>query len=246
MRNILVTGASGFIGRNLIDSLDKISDYNVTTLPYDNSYNLTDIMANIDFVFHFAAVMRPVNEEDFQKVNVGLTESILENLRVPNRKTGILFTSSVQAESDNPYGRSKRLAEESVVEWSRTTGNTAYIYRLPNIFGKWSKPNYSSVVATFAYNIAHDLPIDIHDPEHKITLAHIDDVVSCFLSSLEGSSKKGQDGYYHIDNTTTISLREIADILHMFRSRTMNKDITASEYFVSKLLLTYNYFKSLP
>ena len=173
---ILVTGAKGFIGKNLIAEL-KNKNYNdiyecdVTTTEEElNSYT-----RDCEFVFHLAGVNRPKDEEEFMKGNFGFTSTLLEKLKSNNNKAPILITSSIQAELDNPYGKSKKAGEDLMFEYEQETGAKAIVYRLPNVFGKWCRPNYNSAVATFCNNIANDLPITVNDPNIVMNLVYIDD-----------------------------------------------------------------------
>ena len=185
---VLVTGSQGFIGRNLIARLQCRDDIEI--FGYDLANTPDDLAAwldEADFVFHLAGVNRPQREEEFFEGNADFTRAICDRLARRTDPPPILLSSSIQAELDNPYGRSKRLAEEAVMNYARETGARAIIYRLTNVFGKWSRPNYNTVVATFCYNIAHDLPITISNPNHEVRLIHIDDVVRAFISELQRS-----------------------------------------------------------
>jgi UDP-2-acetamido-2,6-beta-L-arabino-hexul-4-ose reductase len=188
---VLVTGAKGFIGSNLIVHLQHREDVQIFGYDIDNSpAELDSWLDEADFVVHLAGVNRPKDEEEFFTGNAGLTSTICDHLARRSDPPPILLSSSIQAELDNPYGRSKRLAEEAVSAYAEKTAARAIIYRLTNVFGKWSRPNYNTVVATFCYNIAHDLPITISDPGHEVRLIHIDDVVKAFVSELESSKLK--------------------------------------------------------
>lgn len=186
MKTVLVTGAAGFIGRNLCAQLNLTND--VTVLAYtrdDDNKKLKAAIQSSDFIFHIAGVNRPENESDFKLYNTDLTKQIIEVLKESNKKTPLLITSSTQANLDNPYGHSKLAAEEAAFDWYKESGAPVYVYRLPGVFGKWARPNYNSVVATFCYNIANDLPINIADENHTITLSYIDDVIDEFISLLD-------------------------------------------------------------
>jgi UDP-2-acetamido-2,6-beta-L-arabino-hexul-4-ose reductase len=183
---VLVTGASGFIGKNLCVSLKLRENIRVLEYGRENSLEqLNEFINKADFIYHLAGVNRPKNEEEFQLVNSGLTERVIEALRSNHKKIPILLSSSAQAEIDNPYGRSKVTAEKTLLEWSEESESPVYIYRLPGVFGKWCKPNYNSVVATFCNNIANNLPIEVSDSSHSITLTYIDDIVSEFIDKLD-------------------------------------------------------------
>ena len=183
---VLVTGASGFIAKNLIPHLEELDKTEVITfIRNDSEQMLEELLASSDFVFHLAGENRPVSQEAFEQVNAGLTIKICEILHRTKNTIPLILTSSTQALLDNTYGRSKLAAEHAVTELSKTNGNPVVIYRLPGVFGKWCKPNYNSVVATFCHNIANDLPIQVNDPVKTIILVYIDDVISSFLGTLQ-------------------------------------------------------------
>lgn len=182
---VLVTGANGFIGKNL---LVHLSEQNVEVVPLTHEQTQQDVvtaLAGVDFVFHLAGVNRPKDVVEFVAGNVGLTDRICDLIRASGRKIPVLYTSSIQAEVDNPYGKSKLAAENALLALERDTGTPVYLYRLPNVFGKWSRPNYNSAVATFCYNIVNDLPIQINDPDALVRLVYIDEVIDNFLQLLE-------------------------------------------------------------
>ena len=181
--NILVTGSSGFIGKNLISKLkEKIKTISVFEYDIDNTFeDLKDYINEADYIFHLAGVNRPFREEEFYKGNSDFTKLLCDLIEKAKRDIPIVVSSSTQAKRDNDYGKSKKLAEEYLFEYSKRTGNRVNLYRLPNVFGKWCKPNYNSVVATFCYNIANDLPITINDRDHNMILVYIDDVIYEFM-----------------------------------------------------------------
>ena len=186
MNTILITGARGFIGRNLASHLRHRDD--VRVLEYDLGSTEADLRrgaAEADVVFHLAGVNRPRDPAEFEAGNVGFTEELCRLLREQNRRPRIIVSSSVQAILDNPYGVSKRRAEEVLAGFARETGADVAIYRLNNVFGKWCRPNYNSVVATFCYNIAHELPIQINDPDRMLELCYVDEVVAAFLNQID-------------------------------------------------------------
>lgn len=179
---IVVTGSEGFIGKNLCLKLAEHGHENVQTINRKTSEPIAkSILKEADFVFHLAGVNRPDNPDEFKAGNANLTEWICGNLLDSGCCPPIVFASSIQATSDNPYGKSKLQAEQIVDGYAKASGARHWIYRLPNIFGKWARPNYNSVVATFCYNVAHELPISIHDENHSLTLGYIDDLLSSFL-----------------------------------------------------------------
>lgn len=187
---ILITGANGFIGKNLIVRLNERPDARVATFVRgDELSSLPNLVSNSDFVVHLAGENRPANEAAFEHVNAGLTSSLCHAIEQEYKSSGryvpLVLASSTQASLDNHYGRSKLSAELSVRALANETGNPCVIFRLPGVFGKWCKPNYNSVVATFCHNLAHDLPIQLHDPAHILRLVYIDDVITAFLAALD-------------------------------------------------------------
>jgi UDP-2-acetamido-2,6-beta-L-arabino-hexul-4-ose reductase len=190
---ILITGANGFIGKNLAVRLKELSNVNVITFVRgDDATLLPQLISKVDAVVHLAGENRPVDEADFFQVNYELTSvictAVKNNFRSTGRNVPLVLASSTQAELDNPYGRSKLAAEVTVEILAKETGNSCTILRLPGVFGKWCKPNYNSVVATFCHNIARDLPIQINDPETRLRLVYIDDVITALIAALELSS----------------------------------------------------------
>lgn len=179
--NVLVTGANGFIGKNLLVRLKEENIEFTTFLRSDSIESLKDKVQNCNFIVHLAGVNRPENENEFTEGNTDLTKTIANMLKVQGLKTPVIFSSSIQATLDNPYGLSKMFAEDALSELSQINGNIVYNYRLPNVFGKWCKPNYNSAVATFCYNTINDLPIQINNPDAQINLVYIDDVVNEFI-----------------------------------------------------------------
>jgi len=189
--NILITGANGFIGKNLRVSLERIPD--CALLPFDVTDPpelLREYLSQADVIFHLAGVNRPRRVEEFEEVNTGLTEQICHYLETIGRKPLIVLASSTQADLDNPYGRSKKLAEEALADFAAKTGAPVRIFRLPGVFGKWSKPNYNTVVATFCHNIARDLPIAISDPANEVALVYVDDVIEAFLKEVTSDERQ--------------------------------------------------------
>ncbi len=182
---VLITGANGFIGKNLCVHLRERGIESVSFVRGMTQADLAAKLEGVEFIFHLAGVNRPKDESEFIIGNTSLTQSLCELIRESGRKIPILYTSSIQAEIDNPYGQSKREAEEALLQLEKAAGIPVYIYRLPNVFGKWSRPNYNSVVATFCHNIANDLPIHINFPDAILTLVYIDDVVREFMRLLE-------------------------------------------------------------
>ena len=191
---ILVTGSQGFVGRNLIAELrnrgyDNIFEYTRET---DKSL-LDEYIKECDFVFHLAGVNRPKEEKEFMEGNFGFTSELLELLKKYDNKAPVLITSSIQAERDNPYGRSKKAGEELLFRYNKEVGAEVLVYRLANLFGKWSRPNYNSAVSTFCYNMARDIDIQVNDPQVDLSLSYIDDVVKEFINAMEGSPTQDKE-----------------------------------------------------
>ncbi len=196
---VLVTGAEGFIGKNLLLHLKEKKDVDVETFTRSDDLCLLDEkLGSIDFVFHLAGVNRPRDEKEFAQGNSDLTQALCHAIVKTNRNIPIIYTSSIQAELNNPYGKSKADAENHLLNLEKKTQNPVYIYRLPNVFGKWSKPNYNSAVATFCYNILNDLPVQVNDPSAVINLVYVDDVIEGFLNVMKGSAFKNIEPVYKI------------------------------------------------
>ena len=196
--NILVTGAKGFIGKNLLSQLRNIHDGkaknyavegNLTLYEYDLDSTPEELdlyCKNADFVFNLAGVNRPQDPVEFMKGNFGFASTLLDTLKKHGNTCPVMLSSSTQAAQDNPYGESKRAGEQLMFDYSKETGAKVLVYRFPNVFGKWCRPNYNSAVATFCHNIAHDLPIQVNDPDVVMNLVYVDDVVDELLAALNG------------------------------------------------------------
>lgn len=240
MKTVLITGSEGFVGKNLRVTLQHHEDVRVLCFDVqDEPEALFTYLDQADFVFHLAGVNRPLTPEEFTTGNVGLTEQICDYLARDGRKIPLAITSSTQASFDNPYGLSKRGAEDSVFGYGRTTSAQVHVFRLPNVFGKWCRPNYNSAVATFCHNIAHDLPIQVNDPDVVMNLVYIDDVVNAFVALLDGKESKGGD-FCLVDPVHTIKLGDIASLITSFKeSREQCSIPDMSDPFVKKLYATY-------
>lgn len=243
--NILITGAKGFIGKNLIAELKNIGFNQIFEFTRDcNPALLENYTKECDFVFHLAGVNRPQNERDFIEGNYNFTSQLLELLKKHANKAPIVTTSSIQAELNNPYGKSKKAMENLLFQYQKETGVNVYVYRLPNVFGKWSKPNYNSVVATYCYNIARGLDIQIHNPTIELMLCYIDDILEEFLQALNGNPTVYGD-YCIVPITHTILLGELANLITSFKENRKNLSIANMEDTLTKKLYS-TYLSFLP
>jgi UDP-2-acetamido-2,6-beta-L-arabino-hexul-4-ose reductase len=242
--NILVTGAKGFIGRNLVAWLSRQPDCRVYQHDSGNTREeLNEALANAELVYHLAGVNRPQSESEFQTGNVDFTSQVCNELLRLGRRVPIVLSSSIQATLENPYGFSKRQAEAVVAQYAQLGGARVVIYRLQNVFGKWCRPNYNSVVATFCHNIAHDLPITISDPNRELELIHVDDVVAHFLRELpraDGVSDDDRVGYRQVTPTYRITLGRLAELIRSFRRSRQSLHLPDfHDEFTRKLYGTY-------
>ena len=213
---VLVTGSGGFIGKNLIERLSRMEGVEILTFDRQNSLQeLRQRAREADFVFHLAGVNRPKDPKDFYSGNRDLTRFLTDTLRENAKRVPIVLSSSIQVERDNDYGKSKKEAEEALKEYSEQTGAPVYIYRLPNVFGKWSRPNYNTVIATWCHNITRDLPIEISDENITLQLVYIDDVVEHFVRHLDENAKEGVC-YPDVSPVYKKSLGEIRELLEKF------------------------------
>jgi len=205
----------------------------------DDPAVLEDLLDQADFVFHLAGVNRPQQVEEFDTGNKGLTERICGHLTKTGKKVTLVLSSSTQAAFDNSYGVSKRAAEQAVFAYGKEMGGAVYVFRLPNVFGKWCRPNYNSAVATFCHNIARDLPIQVNDPEVVLSLVYIDDVVQTFLRLLEGYQDR-EEGFSVVKPVHTVKLGDMIDLIRSFRvSREARNVPDLSDAFTKKLYSTY-------
>ena len=240
---VLVTGATGFIGKNLIEQLQKMGDIKIDQFCSASSIEaLRASTRHCDFVYHLAAVHRPANVVQFSEVNIGLTENLLQFLKSNRNRCPVLLSSSIQAGDETAYGASKRSAEEALKAHAAETGARAMIYRLTNTFGRYARPNQHSVVATFCYNIARDLPIKIYDPQKILYLYYIDDVIDSFTAQLQGDGEPDADGFYRLPASLTyaVSLQELADQLYFYKLKLQDDlKIEPGDDFRQKLFATY-------
>jgi UDP-2-acetamido-2,6-beta-L-arabino-hexul-4-ose reductase len=239
-KTVLVTGSDGFIGKNLCSVLEAMDSIKLLKYDFNNSEEeLVSYLGTADFVFHLAGINRPGNVVEFQSGNAEFTEKLIGLISRQERKIPVLFSSSIQAEIDNPYGQSKLNAENFVFKYGMISGADVFVYRLPNVFGKWCRPNYNSAVATFCNNIANDLEVTVNDPSVIMTLAYIDDVVGEFVNTLQGNANRVGD-YCEIRVTHKIELGKIVDLLYSFKESRSNLYVPDMEdSFTRKLYSTY-------
>lgn len=250
--NILITGASGFVGRNLCAQLRNIRDGkaknyavsgDLTLYEYDLNSTPEELDAycrDADFVFNLAGVNRPQDPAEFMRGNFGFASTLLATLKKHGNTCPVMISSSIQAALDNPYGESKRAGEQLLFDYAEETGAKVLVYRFPNLFGKWCRPNYNSAVATFCNNIANDLPITVNDPSVVMHLVYIDDVVDELIGALTGGEHR--DGAFCVVPTShRITLGAIVDLLHTFRRmpETLEVPDTTKDGFAKKLYATY-------
>mgnify|MGYP000025745774 CR=1 FL=1 len=213
---VLITGSNGFVGKNLGIRLSERDDVEVINFTRDHTIDdLSNLIKEVDFVFHLAGVNRPENVEEFQQGNTELMAALCSAIESSGKKIPIIYSSSIQAKLDNPYGESKLAAEQLLLNLEKRTGNSVYIFRLPNVFGKWCKPNYNSAVATFCYNTVHNLPIQINDPSALVQLVYVDDVVNRFISIMDGSIVK--DIYCDVTPVYEITVGDLVDKINTFK-----------------------------
>ena len=237
---ILITGAKGFVGKNLTAELRNQGFNDLMEFDIDSEIEtLDEYAASCDFVFHLAGVNRPKEQSEFMEGNFGFTSQLLKALKKHDNQAPILITSSTQAALDNPYGESKKAGENLIFNYGKENNLTVFVYRLPNVFGKWCRPNYNSAVATFCHNTANDLSIQINDPEVVMNLVYIDDVVASFIDKLK-NGKTETEIYSEVQPVHTIKLGAIVDLINQFKeSRTTLQVPDMSDSFTKKLYSTY-------
>jgi len=239
--HILITGANGFMGRNLCHTLSTLRpDDTLMKIDIDSTPEaLCEAAHQADFVFHLAGVNRPQDPGEFMQGNRDLTQKLME-LLMQGKKPPVWLSSSIQAELDNPYGASKRAGEQAVRDYGEKTGAEVYIYRLPNAFGKWSRPNYNSAVATFCHNVARGLPITVNDPSVRLRLCYIDDIVNECLRALEGKPGRREDGLCAVEPEHIILLGDMAAMIQSFAQMRDHLDTPdQSDPLTAKLYATY-------
>lgn len=248
---VLVTGAKGFVGKNLCATLKNIIEEKDKTFGIDNDIEvfaydidsdpvlLDEYCKEADFVFNLAGVNRPKDQAEFMQGNFGFASTLLETLKKYNNTCPVMISSSTQAALDNPYGKSKKAGEDLLFNYSKETGAKVLVYRFPNVFGKWCRPNYNSAVATFCNNIANGLPITVNDPSVVMNLVYIDDVVAELVAALKGEEHRDGD-YCFVPTVHTITLGEIVELIESFkRSRDERSIPSTQDAFTKKLYATY-------
>lgn len=233
---VLVTGSGGFLGRNLSLTLQQ-KGHEVLSFDRDIAEPLEDLVKEADFVMHLAGVNRPKNPEEFFQGNAGLTEQLIQLLQAQKRRIPLLLSSSIQAAQNNDYGASKKQAEDLVFQYGSKTGSPVFVFRLENAFGKWSRPNYNSVVSTFCYNAAHDIPLSIRDRNTEVTFVYVDDIAAAFISCL---GKEGSDEILHVKPVYPVTLGRLADTIQSFASGRKQLEVAdMGDAFTRKLYATY-------
>lgn len=234
---VLVTGSNGFIGKNLCQHLKENKEIELLLFDKEDAFSvIEDNIKDIDFIFHLAGVNRPDNTQEFYKGNTDLTKSIIELLKSKKLNVPILMTSSIQAVKDNDYGKSKKLAEDELSSYKNSI-----IFRLHNVFGKWCRPNYNSVVATFCYNVAHNIDLTINDPKAEIELIYIDDIIKEFINVMNGDSPTNKENNIcYVSPIYKIEIGELADKIKSFKGsmESINVPQTGDD-FTKKLFSTY-------
>lgn len=238
--NILVTGAEGFIGKNLIAELknrgyNDVFEYDIETDPQ----LLDEYCKKAEFIFHLAGVNRPKDESEFMEGNFGFTSTLLNTLKKYSNTSPVMISSSIQAKFDHPYGQSKKAGEDLMFSYSKETGAKVLVYRFPNVFGKWCRPNYNSAVATFCHNIARDLPIKVNDSNVVMNLLYIDDVVNELINALESNETQANE-FCAVPIIYTITLGKVVDLIYSFKKTREDRFVTdMSDEFAKKLYSTY-------
>ena len=241
---ILITGAGGFVGKNLVATLRTAGYTDLMLFEKDDTpETLADYCRRAAFVVHLAGINRPTDPSEFYTGNAGLTDTLLANLEAAGNTDPVLVTSSTQAELDNDYGKSKRQAEEAIFAHRRRTGATVYVFRMPGVFGKWCRPNYNSVVATFCHNVAHGLPIQVRDSAFSLPLVYIDDVVACILAAFDGDVMMDRSAtpICHMHPIHEVTLGRLAELIQGFAAGRTSLAVPdlAPGSFEKKLYSTY-------
>lgn len=237
---ILITGSKGFVGKNLVAELKNRGYTDIFEFDKETDKSLLDnYIKECEFVFHLAGVNKPKDEKEFMEVNFSFTSELLGLLEKHNNKAPVLITSSIQSKLDNPYGKSKKAGEDLLFNYNKETGANVYVYRLLNLFGKWSIPNYNTVVATFCHNIARNLEIQINNPDADLNLCYIDDVLEEFIKALDGSPTKEGD-YCIVPVFHQIKLGQLAEKIKGFKNSRKDLSIpNMKDELTKKLYSTY-------
>ncbi len=242
MTRVLVTGSAGFVGRNLVVALRRRKDVEILEYDLGTPGDLADLVAQAQVIYHLAGVNRPQDPAEYAAGNTGSTAQVCHLAAAAPEPPLIVLSSSIQAELDNPYGQSKRAAEDELRRYADRTGATAVAFRLPNVFGKWSRPNYNSAIATFCHNRSRGLPITVSDPAREMQLVYIDDVVSTFMQLLDEPGERGFR-YGRVEPVFQITLGEIVERLEAIRqSRQTLMLPDLGDPLNRRLLATYNAF----
>ena len=241
---ILITGAGGFVGRNLVATLHAMGCKDLLLFEKDDTVEtLADYCRQAAFVVHLAGINRPKDPSEFYSGNAGLTDTMLQLLAECGNKAPVLVTSSIQAALDNDYGKSKKQAEDAIFAHGNALGSPVYVFRMEGVFGKWCRPNYNSVVATFCHNIARGLPIQVRDPAYELPLVYIDDVIDCILDAmLHGQAQRDAEGYCRIHPVHRVTLGHLAELIESFadaRRGSLAVPFLAEGSFEKKLYSTY-------
>ena len=241
MKKVLVTGAKGFIGKNLVLELKNRKTFEVFECDVDTTEEqLAQFAKECEFVFHLAGVNRPQRTEEFMEGNYGFTTKLLDILRKNGNRSPILMSSSIQAKLDNDYGKSKKAGEDYILDYGSKNSIATYVFRLPNVYGKWCRPNYNSAIATFCNNIARGLEIKVNDRSTLLTVVYIDDVVNAFIDAADGVVTRDDEGYCKVPVEDKITLGEIVDTLYSFKdSRKTLSVANMNRGVIKKLYSTY-------
>jgi len=237
---ILITGAKGFVGKNLIAELRNQGFYDLLEFDVDTDPKLLDGYAGTcDFVFHLAGVNRPKDQSEFMTGNFGFTSDLLNSLKKQENKAPVLITSSTQAALDNPYGQSKKAGEDLIFQYGKENNVMVIVYRLPNVFGKWCRPNYNSAVATFCYNIANGLAVQVNDPNVLMNLVYIDDVLASFIDKLKNETSQNET-FEKVEPVHTVLLGDIVKLIEQFKQSRQSLQVPDMKNgFTKKLYSTY-------
>ena len=237
---VLITGSNGFVGKNLISNLSLNKDIEIYKYDIDNTLeDLDRYTKDCDFVYHLAGVNRPEDPKEYMEGNFGFTTTLLESLKKNNNKCPIMLSSSIQAELDNDYGKSKKAGEELLFKYGKDNKVKVFIYRFPNLFGKWCNPNYNSVIATWCYSVSHGIDINVDDPFKELNLAYIDDVCNELIKCLYNNETKDKD-YCIVPTVYKKTLGEISYLIKSFKDNDKGIMVPSTgDEFTKDLYATY-------